>query len=228
MLKNLHGWDETILAEDTDLTFRIYLAGYIVRYNVDAECYEEAVDNWRAYWRQRYRWAKGHMQCFFKHSWSVLTSKNLNAKQKSDGLLLLNVYFMPLIVLVSFIIGLALITSGITLIDVNDLSLKEYFVSAFWFSLPISCYSFVGNFAPFFEVGVGLYLDGRKRSQWLIPLSILTFLYNVPICMIALIDVLVSKIKGNHNHVWVKTVHSGNGNHFIANQSITQDRQLWA
>ena len=32
LLKNLHGWDESVLAEDTDLTFRIYLAGYKIRY----------------------------------------------------------------------------------------------------------------------------------------------------------------------------------------------------
>lgn len=159
---------------------------------------------------------------------SVLTSKNLNTRQKTDGLLLLNVYFMPLMVLLSFIIGLTLISNGIALINVNELSIRQYVASAFWFSFPISCYSFVGNFAPFFEVGVGLYLDGRKRSQWLIPLSILTFIYNVPICMIALLDVVISKIKGKNNHVWVKTTHSGNGNHFIENQGICQDKHVWA
>ena len=68
VLKSLHGWDASVLAEDTDLTFRVYLAGYKIRYSVNAECYEEAVDNWKSYQRQRYRWAKGHMQCFFKHS----------------------------------------------------------------------------------------------------------------------------------------------------------------
>jgi cellulose synthase/poly-beta-1,6-N-acetylglucosamine synthase-like glycosyltransferase len=49
VLKSLHGWDASILAEDTDLTFRVYLAGYKIRYSVDAECYEEAVDNWHSY-----------------------------------------------------------------------------------------------------------------------------------------------------------------------------------
>jgi len=63
LLKSLGGWDESILAEDTDLTFRAYLSGYKVCYVNDAECYEEAVENWRDYWKQRYRWAKGHMQC---------------------------------------------------------------------------------------------------------------------------------------------------------------------
>ena len=163
LLKSLHGWDETMLAEDTDLTLSICLAGYKIRYNVDAECYEEAVDNWKAYRQQRYRWAKGHIQCFFKHSWNVLRSKNLNVKEKIDGLLLLNVYFIPILALFSMLTGLYLILSGSQLI------------STLWFFIPISVYCSVGNFAPFFEVGIGVYLDGRKRAQWLIPLLIFRF-----------------------------------------------------
>jgi cellulose synthase/poly-beta-1,6-N-acetylglucosamine synthase-like glycosyltransferase len=125
LLKSLHGWDETILAEDTDLTLGVYLAGYKIRYNVDAECYEEAVDNWKAYRRQRYRWAKGHMQCFFKHLWSVLKSKKLNIKEKIDALLLLNVYFMPIVAFLSFLTGLLLIFFGSPL------------VSLLWLFIPI-------------------------------------------------------------------------------------------
>jgi cellulose synthase/poly-beta-1,6-N-acetylglucosamine synthase-like glycosyltransferase len=205
LLEGLGGWDEAVLAEDTDLTFRIYLAGYKIKYSVNAECYEEAVDTWRAYWRQRMRWAKGHMQCFYKHFWSVLFTKELNFQQKIDGLLLLNVYFMPIIVFVSFIVGLALICSNV------DLMLNNYYLCAFSIVLPLSFYSFVGNFAPFFEVGIGLYLDGRKRTQWLVPLSIVTFLYNVPICTLALLDLATAKVTGRQRHGWAKTVHSGNG-----------------
>ena len=138
LLKSLHGWDEKILAEDTDLTLSVYLAGYKIRYNVDAECYEEAVDNWKAYRRQRYRWAKGHMQCFFKHSWSVLRSKKLNVKEKVDALLLLNVYFMPIVAFLSFLTGILLIFFGSPLVNL------------LWLFVPICLYNFVGNFAPFF------------------------------------------------------------------------------
>lgn len=205
ILERLNGWDESILAEDTDLTLRIYLSGYKVSYDVDAECYEEAVDNWRAYRRQRYRWSKGHMQCFFKHAWSVLKSKNLSVKQKLDGLLLLNVYFMPIIAFASLLIGLALMFSGLSLFS----------LPAMWFWIPISLYSFVGNFAPFFEVGVGLYLDGRTRSQWLIPLLLFIFFYNIPICFRAFFSVLFQKITRGGRNVWVKTHHYGNGGHYI-------------
>ena len=204
VLESLGGWDESILAEDTDLTFRVHLAGYKVGYVGDAECYEEAVDNWKAYRKQRYRWTRGHMQCCFKHSVNVLKSKNLRTREKIDGLLLLNVYFMPIIVLVAFVIGVPLV-----LVESSKL------VEAMWFFIPFSLYSFVGNFAPFFEVGIGAYLDGRTRIQWLIPLLIFTFFYNIPICTKALFDLLFSRIRGKNYDTWVKTSHSGNGNHYI-------------
>jgi cellulose synthase/poly-beta-1,6-N-acetylglucosamine synthase-like glycosyltransferase len=209
LLKQLNGWDEAVLAEDTDLTFRIYLAGYRIPYNVNAECYEEAVDNWKSYRQQRYRWAKGHMQCFFKHSWRVLKSKNLNVREKIDGLLLLNVYFIPILALFSMIVGLYLIISGSQL------------VSTLWFFIPICVYSAVGNFAPFFEVGIGAYLDGRKRAQWLIPLLLFTFFYNIPICLTAFLNVVTLKIMRRNKNVWVKTPHSGIGNRYIPNEQLT-------
>jgi cellulose synthase/poly-beta-1,6-N-acetylglucosamine synthase-like glycosyltransferase len=207
LLESLGGWDESTLAEDTDLTFRAYLAGYKVRYVGDAECYEEAVDNWKAYRDQRYRWARGHMQCCFRHSLKVLKSRNLSVKEKIDGLLLLNVYFMPVIALVSFIVGVSLI-----LFEPSTL------IGTLWFSMPIFLYSSVGNFAPFFEVGIGAYLDGRTRIQWLIPLLIFTFFYNIPICTKAFLDLIASKIlRKNRTAIWVKTSHLGNGNSYIMN-----------
>jgi cellulose synthase/poly-beta-1,6-N-acetylglucosamine synthase-like glycosyltransferase len=214
LLKNLGGWDESVLAEDTDLTFRVYLAGYKIRYEVDAECYEEAVDSWRSYWRQRYRWAKGHMQCFFKHSWNILKSPKLSPKEKIDGSMLLSVYFMPILVLLSLLVGVPLI-----LLDLHDAPLNVFL----WSAIPISLYSFVGNFAPFFEVGAGLYLDGRTRTQWLIPCLLFTFVLNIPLCLKAFFDVLASKVTGQTKHVWQKTEHSGNRNCYITN--INQEKQ---
>lgn len=206
LLESLGGWDESILAEDTDLTFRVYLAGYRVQYVNDAECYEEAVESWRAYWKQRYRWSKGHMQCAFKHSLKVLKSDNLRLRDKIDGLLLLNVYFMPVLVLFSCIIGIPLFFFK-----------SSQWVNILWISIPIFLYSSVGNFAPFYEVGIGAYLDGRTRAQWLIPLLIFTFLYNIPICTKALMDLLIAKIFRRNSNCWVKTVHLGNGNSYIIN-----------
>ena len=206
LLESLGGWDRSILAEDTDLTFRVYLAGFKVRYVNEAECYEEAVESWQAYRKQRYRWARGHMQCAFKHLVKVFKSKHLGFKQKIDALLLLNVYFMPVVVLFSWIISVPLLFLR-----------PPQWLGIAWAVMPLSVYSFVGNFAPFFEVEIGAYLDGRTRAHWLISLLFLTFLYNIPICTKALVDVLVSRITRRNRVRWDKTVHSGDGNSYIMN-----------
>ena len=204
LMEKLGGWDPEILAEDTDLTFRIYLAGFKIKYVNDADCYEEAVDNWRSYWRQRSRWAKGHMQCAFRHLWPVVRSKKLSLREKVDGVLLLNVYFVPILATLAWILGA-------TLFLLQPLAWMNFL----WMVVPISFYSSVGNFAPFFEVGIGAYLDGRNRMCWLIPLLLLTSLLNVLICTKAFVDLCFSKITGKKRHKWSKTVHNGNGNHHI-------------
>jgi cellulose synthase/poly-beta-1,6-N-acetylglucosamine synthase-like glycosyltransferase len=195
----LGGWDESVLAEDTELTFRIRLAGHRIWYDNSAECYEEAVATWRAYWRQRSRWSKGHMQVAFKYWPEVIRSRKLSLKEKVDGLLLLNVYFMPILVLFSWIIG-------IMLLAFNSILWSD----GLWFLVPLSIYSFAGNFAPLFEVGIGAYLDGRKRAQWLIPFLIFTFLFNIVICTKAFVDVMISRMRQNSLLTWDKTVHAGN------------------
>ena len=198
LLESLGGWDPDILAEDTDLTFKVCLAGFKIKYVNEAECYEEAVENWRSYWVQRSRWAKGHMQCAFKHLFPLIRSKNLSLREKIDGLLLLNIYFVPILVALAWILGVLLFFVQ-----------TEPWFPFFWFVVPIFAYSSTGNFAPFFEVGIGAYLDERTRICWLIPLLLLTFIVNVLICTKALFDLSFCKITRKKKHKWSKTVHNG-------------------
>jgi len=204
LIRALGGWDCNILAEDTDLTFRCYLAGYKVRYVNDAESYEEAVENWRYYWSQRSRWAKGHMQCAFKHLFNFIKSKNLRLREKFDGLLLLNIYFVPIIVLLAWIVGAALYFSN-----------PNFWFLSLWALVPLSLYSAVGNFAPFFEIGIGAYLDNRSRVYWLIPLLFITFFINIAICTKAFIELFGSKLMGKKQFRWKKTLHNGYGNNYM-------------
>ncbi|MCW4046921.1 MAG: glycosyltransferase family 2 protein [Candidatus Bathyarchaeota archaeon] len=206
IVEKFGGFDESMLTEDTDLTFTLYLAGYKIRYAGDAECYEEAVDGWKAYWRQRHRWARGHMQVCFKHAFSVLRSRKLNLKEKIDGLLLLNMYFVPVVTLVAFLVGVSLVLYG-----------ASQFFSVLWLFVPVSFYSLAGNFAPFFEIGIGAYLDGRTRIQFLIPLLFLAYMYNILICTKALLDLFAAKMLGKKQVNWAKTQHFGDRNRYIMN-----------
>jgi hypothetical protein len=104
---------------------------------------------------------------------------------------------MPVVTLVSFFVGISLFLVG------------SQIVNAFWFFIPVSFYSLVGNFAPFFEVGVGTYLDGRTRIQWLIALLLFLNAYNILICTKALLDLFAAKILGKNQLNWAKTHHRG-------------------
>jgi len=198
LIEYLGGWDHNMLTEDTDLTFQIYEAGYKIRYANEAECYEEAVENWRSYWRQRHRWAKGHMQCFFKHFLPFIRSKNLRLREKADGLLVLGMYFVPIFVGMSWFLGAMIFF----------LYPVDWFYSI-WTLLPVFMYSSAGNFASFFEVGTGVYLDRRIRVSWIIPILLLSFVLNVFICSKAFFDLVLSKITGRKVHNWAKTAHRG-------------------
>jgi Kef-type K+ transport system membrane component KefB len=75
--------------------------------------------------------------------------------------------------------------------------------------MPLSFYSLAGNFAPFFEIGIGAYLDGRTRLQFLIPLVFLAYMYNMLICTKALLDLFAAKVLGKKQSNWAKTSHFG-------------------
>jgi Kef-type K+ transport system membrane component KefB len=89
---------------------------------------------------------------------------------------------------------------------------SPYLVEMLWFFVPISFYSFVGNFAPFFEIGIGAYLDGRNRTQWWVPYGF-AFLY-IAICTKAFLDILLGKLF-RRKQEWAKTTHLGQGVHVI-------------
>ncbi len=197
LLVALGGWDTHMLAEDTDLTAKTVLAGYRVRYVLEAESYEEAVTTWRAYWRQRKRWAKGHMQCAFRHSGATLRSRGLRRIQKLDMLLFLWVYFAPVLVLFGWVVGLTAFILGAP-------PLFPLYIG----TLTVFTYSAVGNFAPFFEVGLGVYLDRRKGFILILPGLVVGFILNVFICTLALLSLLFRR---NGHHKWAHTVHNGNG-----------------
>lgn len=54
--------DSSTLAEDTVTTFRIQLAGYVVRFDGNAIVWAEEPNTIAALWRQRVRWARGNVQ----------------------------------------------------------------------------------------------------------------------------------------------------------------------
>jgi hypothetical protein len=138
-----------------------------------------------------------------KHLKNVVKAPYLSGYEKTELVLLLCIYFMPIFVLVAWGVGLAsYLTHEETFLSLN---IRGYY----FFTLSIFTYSTVGNFAPFFEVGSGAYLDDRKRLLWLLPALTFAFLIMAFCCTKALIDLSLTR---NKNHKWNHTHHNGNGN----------------
>ena len=65
------GYVADTLAEDMDLTWRLRRAGWRITSDSAALAYTEAPDNMRNFFKQRFRWAYGTLQCLYKQRKAV-------------------------------------------------------------------------------------------------------------------------------------------------------------
>lgn len=66
VIEELGGWDEKALAEDTELTIRVYNHGYYIRFFPAAVTWEQEPERWKVWWKQRIRWARGNQYVVIK------------------------------------------------------------------------------------------------------------------------------------------------------------------
>jgi cellulose synthase/poly-beta-1,6-N-acetylglucosamine synthase-like glycosyltransferase len=70
LIRQLDGWDEDALTEDSELSIRIYEEGYIIKYIPYAVTWEQEPQEWGVWIRQRMRWVRGNnyvISKFFRH-----------------------------------------------------------------------------------------------------------------------------------------------------------------
>ena len=161
-LEEIGGWDEGTLAEDTDLTYRLLLAGWKTVYQNRAECYEEVPERWPVRVRQIMRWAKGHNQAMIRYSGAILKQPGLTVRERLDGFLLLGVYLMGPVLLLGWGLAVWLFYSGA---EINS----QIAV------LALAGFTTLGNFAAFFEIAAAARLDYSRARVRLLPLTFLGF-----------------------------------------------------
>lgn len=167
-LRDVGGWRADTLAEDTDITFRLVLAGWEVVYQNRSECYEEVPESWPSRIRQIQRWARGHNQSLARYWWPLLKRPaHLSRWAVLDGLLLLGVFAVAPLLMLGWLLAVALYYEGI------QISSGVYAI------LAVSMYSTLGNFAAFFEVAAGARLDGSRGRIKLLPFLIVGFLVSL-------------------------------------------------
>lgn len=67
IIDELGGWDVKALAEDTELTIRVYNKGYHIRFFPAAITWEQEPETLSVWWKQRTRWARGNQYVVLKY-----------------------------------------------------------------------------------------------------------------------------------------------------------------
>lgn len=188
------GFNPKVLAEDTELTYRLFTSGWKVVYANSAECYEESPESWNVRGRQIRRWARGHNEVLFRYLIPTITSPHLHLLQKIDGLFLLFIYAVPVLLLLSWGVSLALFFLG-----------RMDIFGGWWVLLFLGIYNAFGNFAPFFEIGAALVIDGLPGEALLLPLLMFNFFFYMWNISLGFFDAVVDTVTGR-GVKWDKTV----------------------
>ncbi|AOZ94417.1 glycosyltransferase family 2 protein [Paenibacillus crassostreae] len=123
IIEKIGGWDVKAIAEDTEISFRIYMMGYRIKFQPKSVTWEQEPQTLRVWFKQRTRWAKGNIYVIVKN---VKLLFDRSAKRvRFDIFYFISIYFLLLS---------SLITSDILLI-LNALGYVQTTIAGFSLSL---------------------------------------------------------------------------------------------
>jgi cellulose synthase/poly-beta-1,6-N-acetylglucosamine synthase-like glycosyltransferase len=187
------GWTDDVLAEDTDITFRLLIAGWKTVYNNQAHCYEEVPEEWSVRMRQVHRWAKGHNQVLLNYWGALLASRFVSLRERLDGFMLIQVFLIQPLLLLGW--GLVVI-----MYYLNSLTLMTLF-------LPLGLlmfYGALGSFSAFLQTALAVLLDGHRNRIRLLPIQVLCFCSSLFSVSSALVEAVQDRYS-QRELVWHKT-----------------------
>ena len=192
-LEEIGGWNSDMLAEDTDVTFRLLQHGWKTVYQNRSECYEEVPEVWPVRIRQISRWSRGHNQVMGRNLMQLLKNPRISLRERADGVLLLCVFIMPPLLVIGW---------SITIIQFFMTSHQWLFG---WLALSgMVAYGAFGTNAAFFEMAAATYLDGNRNRIRLLPLNIFGFLVSLVAISCAALSQFMDALR-KRELVWHKT-----------------------
>lgn len=118
-LADVDGWNNFTITDDLDLSTRLHLKDWDVRFCSVAEVYEEAILNFIPLLRQRRRWVEGSIRRYLDYFIDVLFSKDISFRVSLDMLAYVSEFVLPLWLVSEWVIQGIKIVKGV---DTNILS----------------------------------------------------------------------------------------------------------
>jgi cellulose synthase/poly-beta-1,6-N-acetylglucosamine synthase-like glycosyltransferase len=99
LLDKLNGWDEDAITEDSELSIRVYMEGFRIKFIPYSVTYEQEPESWKVWIKQRTRWVRGNNYVGKKFLKEIPSFKNKFLA--FELLYLLSLYYVFLVAIVS-------------------------------------------------------------------------------------------------------------------------------
>lgn len=94
-LDSVQGWNEETITDDLDISTRLHIKGWDIRFCPDIKVYEEGVVAFGALIRQRRRWVEGSIRRYLEHIWDVFTSEDMSLRVGFDLIAYISEFLLP-------------------------------------------------------------------------------------------------------------------------------------
>ena len=94
-LEDIGGWNNYTITDDLDMSTRLHIKGWDVRFCADTAVYEEGIMYLFPLYKQRRRWLEGTIRRYLEYFWDILTSKKMSLRVRVDMIAYISEFIMP-------------------------------------------------------------------------------------------------------------------------------------
>lgn len=94
-LEDIGGWNNYTIVDDLDMSTRLHIKGWDVRFCIDTIVYEEGITYIKPLYRQRRRWLEGTIRRYLEYFDQVLFSKKMSLRASLDMTAYITQFIMP-------------------------------------------------------------------------------------------------------------------------------------
>ena len=94
-LDDINGWNNYTITDDLDMSTRLHIKGWDVRFCPNVCVYEEGVVKFIPLMKQRRRWIEGSIRRYLEHFWGVLFSKDMSLRVSIDMIAYITEFLLP-------------------------------------------------------------------------------------------------------------------------------------